>query len=115
MWSLNSMYPTVVFGIFCTFCTGVLVTLAELSVTSWGVVAPTSRIEKVWFSPTVAGERPALSEAAGPLVTSTPSTLSTLAPRAMGALEPGGFGSTYATRTARGAGGAVAAHRTPYP
>ena len=121
MWSLKSMYPTVpvLVPMVSTFCTGVEVTLAAIMVTVRGVAAPRSSIEKEWDPPGVDGNNPAFRVltlvASVAFTRSTPSTVSTCAPRARstdGAVA-GEFGSVYATTTWRGGREATTTHCAP--
>src|SRR5438105_1796604 len=110
------MYPTLVPGIFWTFCTGVPVTLADVIVTLRSVVYPGSRIENLCCSRAVAGNRAALSGAGSvELTMSNPSTLRTSAPRVIPALAAADPGSVKAARTLRGGLRLTIAHSTPYP
>jgi len=69
-----------------TFCTGDEVTLADTIVIVRGALAPASRTENVWEAPEDEGNRPSFSLAmlalSVALTRSTPSTVSTCAPRA---------------------------------
>ena len=100
-------------------CTGVDVTLAETIVMVRGALAPTSRMENVWEAPAFDGNRPSFSVAtlalSAALTTSTPSTVSTVAPRSRfaGAVVAGEPGSVYATLMRRGGFDAITRNSAP--
>ena len=99
-----------------TFCTGVRLMLAEVSVTVL-VLPSTACSVKRWACPLADGARPAFSVATSAvdvaLTASTPSTDSTFAPRAMPAAAAGEPGSVKATLMLRGADRATKANCRP--